>query len=486
VSRLPVIIGVGQAVRRDGGTDALQLVLAAARAACDDARVLPSRAVTAIEFMRSMSWRNGDLATRVTQELSLSLPPERIRTAPTGGESPLRVLDEVATRIARGARGVTLVAGAEANGPGSAGGRWDGLHASAGARPPSARLPAQFRAMRGAFDAGITRALDFFPLYENALHAADGTTFASSQAESAHLWSELSQVAAMNPYAWARTELAPAELLTVDGSNRLVVFPYTKLLTANPYVNQGAALLVADDETARTLGVREHRFVHLVGAAGADEPADPRARVAYHRNPALDWCLERVGLLTGTSATDYDVLELYSCFPSMPKLVLRSLPGLRPQPVSVAGGLTFFGGPGSNYLTHGVAAMVERLRATGGVGLVHGVGMFMTKHHALVLSDRPRPGGYASDGHVPTLPGVEVVDHYEGPGTIETYTVMYSRDGAVVRGVVIGRGADESRFAARVGPTDASTLRDLAVGDRSPVGLAGTVVRDDDGFRFRL
>jgi hypothetical protein len=340
--------------------------------------------------------------------------------------------------------------------------------------------------MRGAFDAGITRALDFFPLYENALHAVDGTSFASSQAESAHLWSELSQVAAGNPYAWTRTELSPTELLTIDGSNRLVVFPYTKLLTANPYVNQGAALLVADDDTARALGAREHRFVHVVGAAGADEPADPRARVAYHRNPALDHCLERVGALTGTTAADYDLLELYSCFPSMPKLVLRSLPQLRPQPVSVAGGLTFFGGPGSNYLTHGVAAMVDRLRAAGGVGLLHGVGMFMTKHHALVLSDRPRPGGYKSDGLVPTLPGVEVVDHYEGPGTIETYTVMYSRDGAVERGVAIGRGADGSRFAARVGATDASTLRDLAVGDRSPVGLAGTVVRGDDGCRFRL
>jgi acetyl-CoA acetyltransferase len=489
VSGLPVIIGVGQAVRRDGGTDALQLALAAARAACDDARVQPSRVVTAVDFTRSASWHDGDLATRVADELSLSVPSERIRTAPTGGESPLRVLDEVASRIARGARGVTLVAGAEANGPGSVGGRWDGRHSSAAAplaSPAPARVPARFRAMRGAFDAGITRALDFFPLYENALQAADGTTFAASQAESAHLWSELSQVAAVNPYAWTRAALSPAELLTIDGSNRLVVFPYSKLLTANPYVNQGAALLVADDDTARALGVREDRFVHVVGATGADEPADPRARVTYSRNPALDHCLERIGTITGSTAADYDFLELYSCFPSMPKLVLRSLPELRPQPVSVAGGLTFFGGPGSNYLTHSVAAMVERLRGGGGVGLLHGVGMFMTKHHAVVLSDRPRPGGYANDGPVQTLPGVDVVDHYEGPGTIETYTVMYSRDGAVERGVVIGRGMDGSRFAGRVDATDASTLRDLAVADRSPVGLAGTVVRDDDGCRFHL
>jgi acetyl-CoA C-acetyltransferase len=259
-----------------------------------------------------------------------------------------------------------------------------------------------------------------------------------------------------------------------------------KLLTANPYVNQGAAILVADDDTARDFGVHDDRWVHVVGAAGADEPADPRARVSYRHNPALDRCLARVQRLTGTTTEDYDAVELYSCFPSMPKLVLRSLPELSPQPVSVSGGLTFFGGPGSNYLTHGLAAMTERLRAGGGTGLLHGVGMFMTKHHAVVLSDRPRSGGYAGGGEIPTMPGVDVDDDYEGPGTIETFTVVYERSGAVERGVVIGRGADGSRFAARVGAADAATLHDLAVGDRSPVGLAGTVVRDDDGPRFRM
>jgi acetyl-CoA C-acetyltransferase len=395
------------------------------------------------------------------------------------------VLDTVAARIARGERGVTLIAGAEANGPGSVGGRWE-TRGFATSRADGGRVPPQFRAMRGAFAAGIVRALDFFPLYENALQAREGTTSAFSRAESARLWSELSRVAAANPYAWSRAEMSDSELLSFDNGNRLVVYPYTKLLTANPYVNQGAAMLVADDDTARSLRVREAKWVHVAGAAGADEPADPRARVAYDRSAALEHCLERVGLLTGTTAEDYDFVELYSCFPSMPKLVLRTLRDLRPQPVSVAGGLTFFGGPGSNYLTHGIAAMVERLRAGGGIGLVQGVGMFMTKHHAVVLSDRPRGEGYASDADVPTLPGIDVVDDYEGPGIIETYTVMYARDGAVERGVVIGRGVDGSRFAARVEAADAAALRDQAEADRNPVGFAGIVVRDDDVWRFHL
>jgi acetyl-CoA C-acetyltransferase len=303
VSQLPVIIGVGQSVRRDAGADALQLVLAAASAACDDARVEASRVVTAVEFTRSMSWRDGDLAGRAAHELALTVPAERVRTVATGGESPLRALDSVAARIARGERGVTLIAGAEANGPGSAGGRWDaGRVPSARAVPLGSHIPPQFRAMGGAFAAGIVRALDFFPLYENALQAREGNAFAQSQAESARLWSEMSLVAAGNPYAWSRERVSEAELLTVDGSNRFVVFPYPKLLTANPYVNQGAAVLVADDDTARSLGVAQDRWVHVVGSAGADEPADPRARVAYHRNPALEHCLEQITRLTGTAA----------------------------------------------------------------------------------------------------------------------------------------------------------------------------------------
>ena len=289
-----------------------------------------------------------------------------------------------------------------------------------------------------------------------------------------------------NPFAWSRHLVSEHTLLDVGPSNRMVVFPYSKLLSANPFVNQGAAILVADDDTARSLRVHEDRWVHVIGAAGADEPADSRARVAYHRNPALEHAVDRVRALTDTTADDYDHVELYSCFPSMPKLSARVLGPLRPASVSVIGGLTFFGGPGSNYLTHGLATMVDVLRARGGTGFLHGVGMFMTKHHAVVLADRPRNGGFASGGDVPTLPGVDVVDDYEGPGTIETYTVMYARDGSVERGVVIGRGAGGERFAARVDGADSTTTSTLTSGAVEPVGLAGSVRRGDDVSRFHL
>ena len=108
----------------------------------------------------------------------------------------------------------------------------------------------------------------------------------------------------------------------------MISFPYPKSLTANPFVNQGAALLVTDADTAARLGIPEDRWVHPIGGAGADEPTDPRARAAYHHVPALDVTVRDVQEVTGTTADEYDVVELYSCFPAMPKL---TAPRARPR-----------------------------------------------------------------------------------------------------------------------------------------------------------
>ena len=236
-------------------------------------------------------------------------------------------------------------------------------------RPPAGlAMSDSWRALQPSFAIGIQRALDFFPLYENALRAHEGASFDDAQRESARMWSSLSRVAAANPYAWSREEVDEDTLLDVGPSNRMVTLPYPKLLTANPFVNQGAALLVTDDATADALGVPADRRVYPLGGAGTDETPDPRARAAYYRSPALEATLRDVQEITATTVDDYVTVELYSCFPVMPKLSRRVLGPHCPEPVSVTGGLTFFGGPGSNYMTHGIASTVEHIRADGGAG----------------------------------------------------------------------------------------------------------------------
>ena len=69
----------------------------------------------------------------------------------------------------------------------------------------------------------------------------------------------------------------------------------------------------------------------------------------------------------------------------------------------------------------------------------------------------------------------------EGAATIETYTVLYDRDGAPVRGLVIGRLEDGRRFLAST-PDDRALLEDLAA--HEGVGRRGRATHADGANRF--
>src|SRR5207237_9621473 len=96
-----------------------------------------------------------------------------------------------------------------------------------------------------------------------------------------------------------------------------------------------------------------------------------------HRQVAV---LEAVMDLVGGSGKAFDAIELYSCFPCVPKMARRTL-GLGPdvQP-TVTGGLTFFGAPLNTYMTHAACAMVRKLRSGAKLALLYGEGGFCTKH----------------------------------------------------------------------------------------------------------
>ena len=95
------------------------------------------------------------------------------------------------------------------------------------------------------------------------------------------------------------------------------------------------------------------------------------------------------------------------------------------------GGLPYHGGPGSNYMTHSLAAMAEALRADpGSYGVVSGVGMHMQKHAYGVWSTAPGAGVVADPPPSRPLP------HRWGSSarpraraTVATYSVLHGRDG---------------------------------------------------------
>ena len=111
-------------------------------------------------------------------------------------------------------------------------------------------------------------------------------------AESGALWSAYSQAACKNPNAWLKRRFAPEEITTPSSDNRLIAWPYTKLMVANPTVNMGGALLMTSLAKARAAGIAEHRLVYFIGGASAEEPRDYLERDQFVESHAQNAVLE--------------------------------------------------------------------------------------------------------------------------------------------------------------------------------------------------
>ncbi|HEX7851563.1 MAG TPA: acetyl-CoA acetyltransferase [Sphingomonas sp.] len=484
--RTPVIVGCGEAVDRPAtlshALDPIGLMALAARRADDDAGGGLLGQVDRLDVVNLVSWRYADPPGELAARLEIA--PRSASYAPIGGDTPTKLIHDAALAIARGEARVALIAGGEAQ------------HSAARAQKEGTKLPwppfahdAPARVERAtylhplAIELGASMPVNVYPFYEMASAHAWGQTPAAAQSESAELWARYAAIAADNPSSWLNRQYTAADIAHVTPDNRLIAWPYTKLMVANPMVNQGAAVIVASLAAAREAGVDPGAMVHLVGGAAADEPRDYLARGGYASSPAQDAVLSRA--LDLAEGRRFDAVELYSCFPCVPKMARRTL-GLGDDVMpTVTGGLTFFGAPLNDYMLHATVAMVRRLRGARGIGLLYGQGEFVTKHHALLLSAM-RPGtaldsdySVAADAGARRGPIPPTILPREGSATLETATLLYRRDGTVDRGIVILRVGGSARTMAAVAPDDRATLAAITDPERYPVGRNGTIAAGD-------
>jgi acetyl-CoA C-acetyltransferase len=482
-SRIPVIVGVGQINDRPpedaAGLNSLELMCAALRRAEEDAGGGWLARLDSLAVVAQLSFPElGDVSRPLADALGAA-PRHCAQTRYPMGDGPVALLDEAARRIAAGEVEIAAVAGGEA------------LRTAArraGAARDAVRASAARAVKPGRERYGIVAPTDVYPLYENACRAAWGQTLAEAQAESAEIWARLSEAAAESSGAWLRKALTPADILKASPDNRPIAFPYTKLMVANSSVNQGAGFIVASLAKARAAGVAEDRLVYVGRGAHAREPGDVLARDRLDRSPGMEATLRGALRLNGVTVDMLDHVELYSCFPCVPKMARRIIGWPLDRRASVFGGLTFGGGPVGNYMSHAVAAMVEALRAGGRHGLLFGNGGFATTSHAIIVSRDPAIAAHdgvtadvqaeadAMRGPAPTL-----LEDYSGPASIETYTVFYDRGGAPRHGVVIARTPSQERFLAYV-PGDDPMIETLTSGEVEPVGRAGEAARAGDGL----
>ncbi len=207
-----------------------------------------------------------------------------------------------------------------------------------------------------------------------------------------------------------------------------------------------AAVIVASDAMADSLGVPPDRRVYLRGWGYAEDPPAVAQRVDLWRSGAMEAAAQAALHGAGAGVDDVAHLDLYSCFASSIEFSLDAI-GIDPskarspgpevvpeRPVSVTGGLAYHGGPGSNYMTHSLATMMDVLRRDpGSLGLVSGVGMHMHKHVFAAYSTEPRALAPPDDRAVSSRAAMDqatVVESFDGPGRVATYSVVHGRDGA--------------------------------------------------------
>jgi len=497
--RTPVLIGAGQITQRDVAPDEasepVELMAAAARRAAADAG-LDAAALAkldAVAVVNVLAWACGN-APRLLAERLHATPRREIYTT-VGGNTPQWLVTRTMGEIAAGSMRLALIAGGEAIATlkRAQQARVRLAWSSGGEGSPELLGDPRDGTSPEEVAHGLQLPIQIYPLFENALRARHGLSLDEHRARLGRLYSGFSKVAAAHPHAWFREPRTPEEIATVTPRNRMIAFPYPKLMNAIIEVDQSAALLLTSAGVARELGVRPERWVFLLGAADAHDHWLVSERVDYASSPAIRAAGAAALAAAGLGVADVDLFDLYSCFPSAVQIGRAAL-GIAdddPRPLTVTGGLACFGGPGNAYSLHAIATMMDRLRAAPGTrGLVSALGWYLTKHSIGVYGtappDRPFLGvdpqaAAALQASIDREPHPELCHAPAGRARIETYTVLHDREGAPVRGIAIGRLEDGRRFLANT-PDDRGLLEALEA--REAVGLAGVAATGEGVNRF--
>ncbi len=490
-SRIPVIIGIGEIKDRPAdpaqGLEPLALMAEALRRAEADAGASLLPRLDALDVVHEVSWPYVDLPDMLCEVLGAG--PRHRHYGPVGGETPVRFLHEAAGRISRGESAIAAVCGGEAQYT-VAQAEKAGIVLPWKPRDPGFRPRTREYLAEVAQRHGIDQPIRVYPLYENAIQAAWGQTPEQGQAELARLWACFSEVASRNPESWLQRRFGAEEIATPSAGNRMIAWPYPKLMTANPLVNKGCAVLVASLEVARAAGIPEHRMVHVRGGAAADEPKDYMQRPHFNSAPAMDVVLETALEMVEGDAGRFACREFYSCFPCVPKMARRKLGLAEDVAPTVAGGLTFHGAPLNNYMLHAACAMVRALRdAPGALGLLYGQGGFVTQHRTLVLGAGCGTGealvteDRQAEADRRRGPAPTIAEGRSGAATVETHTVVFRTDGTPDYGAVVLRLPDGARTMARVPREDAATLDVLMSPRHSAIGMTGQLTEGREGLQ---
>lgn len=440
-SRRPAIAGVSQKVQRvedpRESLSPIDLMEQALRGAAEDAgapKLLES--LDAIYVPRGL-WQYGDPGAALAERVGAS----GVRTAlgAISGHIVQVLVDRACTEIAEGRSDLIAIVGAESE---HSKRRLARLGHPRGWEEDPTGEPDLFVGETKAgllpheAQAGIRDAVSCFGLCETALRHDRKESPGAHRLRISELYARMSEIAARNPQAWIQRAIPADEIRTPTPANRMVGYPYTKLMTSNIAVDQGAALIVCSAEAAARFGIATDKLVHLQAATEMSHTLLLSERDVLHRHPGQEIAAQRVLELAGRRSDELDFVDLYSCFPFAVQAGAAALGVPLDPPPSLTGGMTFAGGPFANYVLQAKATLVERLRAApGSIGAIGSIGGFFAHFAYGLYSTDPGPTGEPRiedvGAEVAALPRRAYLADYDGAARVEAYTVSVEAQGPV-------------------------------------------------------
>jgi acetyl-CoA C-acetyltransferase len=432
----------------------------------------------AIRVVSLLSWKYGNPAQFIAEDLGLTA--RELGLSAMGGNTPQTLVNAASRQILAGELDLIILTGGETT-------RTRARYNKVGITPdwrttdttPTPVSEDLTMNMPEELARKIMMPIQIYPLFETALRAQAGRSVADHQVYISELYARFSAVAATNPYAWSKKQFTAEEIRTASDTNRMIGFPYPKLMNSNNDVDMSAALILCSAEKATALGVPRDRWIFPQSGSDAHEHAFISHRNHFYDTPAVELAGRRVLELAGLTINDIDLVDLYSCFPSAVQLGAKSLGLDINGQLTRTGGLQFAGGPWNNYVMHAIATVANELRSgVGSTGLVWANGGYTTKHAFGVYATTPPKNGFAYDypqDQIDALPRRSLASPAEAAGemTVEGYSVMHDREGNPERSIASCILADGRRAWADT--TDVGIGRDMCINE-----WVGRTVRADD------
>jgi len=456
-SKTPVIISISQSVVREKTPqplDPYEMMAEQCIAVADSAGIKNLNNIDTLYIVNCTS-KNENFPSRRLSAL-LGITPKTTGYSWIGATAPQDFVNSAARRISQGETETVLITGAEAFYAEEKNTDMANIADFFSEKNQDDREPFFDDVISPVspieFSYGLFQPVQLFALMENALRSHKGNSIEEHTQEISRYCSNMSSIAADNPYAWSQTPRTVGEIANVDSNNRIVSFPYSKLMCSNIAVNQSSAILITSWAKAEQMGVAKDKMVFIRGFSEAKDIWHVTERPILWASPSVRNAVDHALSQASITLDEIKFLELYSCFPAAARITkeMLNIPDNDPRPLSITGGMQSFGGPGNNYTLHAICNAVEKCREEPDeFCLVQALSWYSSKHAVGIYSAQPGTQTLYSKLPKEKYASMKVLPKFEGKGLIDSYVIDFDRNGTPKSGIIIGRNAENQRFIAK-------------------------------------